>query len=184
MLYATINDVKIMVYTKQDTIKYDQVAGDPRPYIRTGVYPFLDLGNSLFTRSSLTRGDLYKAMGYKTFDFAFPQPWADSPEGQVLMSRYGKSQPIVDPDTGKTTGYRPWKVTDGYPALVWCYDPKDGSDRSPIFGYPVFDRDVISALGQKIHDMICSIPTDPAIEHIKWPWADPDYDPDLESETA
>lgn len=180
MLYVNQNDQNILIYSESDIADYVRVAGDPRLDPESVC---LDLGHGLFCRSNLTRKDLYQFMGYKTFDYAFPQPWADSPEGQKLFIEKGRKSDITDPETGEVTGKRPWRRGDRYPALVWCYDAPEGSDRDySIFGYPVFDCDVLAKMGRKIREMILS--QDPAIEHVKSPWKDPEFDADLAAETV
>jgi hypothetical protein len=164
MFYVNLNGINLMIYTLETVQKYMQVSGDPR-YTKDDL--FLDLGDGLYTRRTLTRGDLYKAMGYQTFDFAYPEPWADSPQALDLFKTYGDLIPYEDPETGQRK-VRSWQPGDPRPRLVWCYDADKEGDRPSIFGYPVFDKQVIRDLGQAVRAkaMIGEV------DHIDTSWLD------------
>ncbi len=109
MFYIKVNSVRLLVVNEDDSIRLFS----PNP---------LSLGNGLYVdKFNLRRDDLYKAMGYKTFDWAYPIDWA-------------RAQ--------RKAGNGRW-ANDNTPQLVWSYD--DGN-----FGCPVYDDDVIRALGNAI----------------------------------
>lgn len=146
MFSVTINEVQIMAYTLETLQKYMSCANDPR------FEPddlFLKVSDGLYIRRTMTRGDLYKAMGYQTFDFAYPEPWADTVQAKILFAQHGDRVKMKDPVSGEEIT-RSWRVGDPRPSLVWCYDPPKDSDRHSVFGYPVFDRQVLSDLGRVI----------------------------------
>lgn len=150
MFSVKINDVSIMAYTLETLQKYMTCANDPR------FEPddlFLKVSDGLYIRKTLTRGDLYKAMGYETFDFAYPEPWADSVQAKILFAQWGDRVKMKDPVSGEEIT-RPWRPGDPRPSLVWSYDPPKGSDRHSVFGYPVFDRQVLADLGRVIQDKL------------------------------
>lgn len=177
MFNVNLNGVSIMVYDQHNIDQYLRIAGDPR---KTAADLFLKVSDSLYIRRTLTRADLYKAMGYQVFDFAFPEPWADSPAALHLFETYGDKIPYKDPETGQEK-IRRWQKGDPRPSLVWCYDAKEGEDRPSIFGYPVFDRQVIRDLGRVIIEKLAA----GEVEHISTDWLDkrdPDLHPLIEGE--
>lgn len=184
MFDVTMNGEKVRVYTAADIKKYMSVVNDPRYDLgdfflciwksRSGgektSYELIAGGevisDGLFVRKHLTRKELYDLMGYETLDFAWPEPWSDSPEGQAAFISHGYKGP------GSTR-----------PNLAWVYKGP-GEERSSIFGRPVFDSDVIDDMGREILDRLHS--DHESIEHISWPFyqedpetVDPDFDPDL-----
>ncbi len=146
MFFVTFDTVKLMIYTLETVHKFIKVSGDPR-YNADDL--FLNLGNGFYTRKTLTRGELYKAMGYNSFDFAYPEPWGDSTNGQIFFARWADLVKEEDPETGETR-VRTWRRGDQRPAIVWSYDPSDDPDQSEIFGYPVSDKEVIQNLGRAV----------------------------------
>lgn len=193
MFDVIMNGQKVRVYTAGDIKKYMSVVNDPRYDLddfflcvwkslsggEKSSYELMAGGeiisDGLFVRKSMTRSELYDLMGYQTLDFAWPEPWSDSPEGVIAMKRHGWKGPGTS-----------------YPSLVWVYKGP-GEERSSIFGRPVFDSDVIKDMGRQILDMLHNGP----IEPVKWPYVkesedsenvgltsetvDPDFDPDLDA---
>ena len=177
------NGIEVRVYTAADIVKYMGVMNDPRyetddlflciwKSISGGDksnYEILSGGevisDGLFVQKGLKRDQLYKFMGYVTYDFAWPQPWSDSPEGQAVMRQHG------------------WKGPGNhYPSLVWCYRGP-GQERASIFGSPVFDDDVIKDMGREILEDLHN----ENVTMVSWPFldkesetVDPDFDPDLD----
>jgi hypothetical protein len=157
MLFVNLNGVKLEVYTREETEKYTQIAGHPgsdqvSDFFISFDYPFDDL----FLRDDLKVSDLYQAMGYKVFDYAFPQTWADSDHGQAIMKKHG---------------YIPGKT--GYPALIWVYEGP--GDRKDFFGRPVFQADILHSLGRLLE----RLRREEKMTEIIFDWLDPDFDPDL-----
>ena len=109
MFYVKVNSVRLLVVNEIDSQRL--FAPDP-----------IALGNGLYVdKFALRRDDLYKAMGYITFDWAYPIDWAKA-QRKAANGRW---------------------ANDNTPQLVWCYDNNN-------FGEPVYDNDVIRALGNAV----------------------------------
>lgn len=165
MFRVNLNNIELIVFTSEEIEKYMTAVNDPR-YTSPDSF-FVSLGDDLYIRKELTRQNLYLAMGYKVYDFAYPQPWSDSPDAIRLFKTHSKPIEVKDPETGETT-VRTWQKGDHIPALVWCYDPPEDSDRASLFGYPVFDTTVIRNMGKAIKGKAMA----GAVEHLDKTWLD------------